>query len=247
MSSKNILQEYCQKHHTANPEYATVCTTTPPALPVFQCTLKFRGVQYEGSGSTRINAEKDAAAKACVVLEQSVFPPIARSMIDGPLIRPEQFTCPLPPVPPVAPPAANLVVLDPAIIAFRSGARTLTQKFASILDIPSSAYQTIYLIDGDSCHVENESKFSEAGSLFVYFVAKNTTKPSPADHQHRFENCCIFISDSIGRDAADHLLTFTLGQMTAIWHGKKYIIATHDHFGECLEKFVPGCQCICSL
>jgi hypothetical protein len=223
MSSKNRLQEYCQRHHLANPEYLSECITSLREPPRFHSTVTFLEHTYEGYGPTRIGAEKDAAERACSDIPPE-FPKYIPSMEN------------------------NLCAIDSAIISVTQYKTSgLTQKYTSILDIPSHRYQTIYLIDGDNCHVENEGMFGTPTALFVYFIAKNTTKPFPSEHQQRFENCCTFISDSIGRDAADHLLTFTLGQMTAIWTDKKYIIVTHDHFGECLEKFVSGCRCICAI
>lgn len=123
----------------------------------------------------------------------------------------------------------------------------LCQKYPDLSKIPIDQYSQIYLIDGDNCHVTNENIFHDISCLYIYFVAQNTTKPQPLIHQQKYVNCCVFISRSIGRDAVDHLLTFSLGQMSIIWSNKVYYIVTRDHFGECLQTFMNSCHLICSI
>lgn len=125
----------------------------------------------------------------------------------------------------------------------------LTQKYDyDLLQIPID-YETIYLIDGDNYTIsgEEEKVFEEYDSLFIYFIAKNNTRPQPIRQQQEHDNCCIFISDSISHDAVDHLISFFLGKMSVIWTGKKYYIVTRDHFAECLEKFQSNTKVICSF
>lgn len=123
----------------------------------------------------------------------------------------------------------------------------LCQKYTDLTKIPIDQYSQIYLIDGDNCHVINENVFQHSTCLYIYFVAQNTTKPQPLTHQQKYANCCVFISESIGRDAVDHLLTFSLGQMSIIWSNKVYYVVTRDHFGECLKTFMKNCHLICSI
>jgi hypothetical protein len=120
-------------------------------------------------------------------------------------------------------------------------------KYKSLRSVPIESYQRVYLIDGDNCHVTNNRHFDDMSSLFIYFIAKNNTHPYPFQHQAQHPNCCVFVSDSIGRDATDHMLTFYLGQMSVMWCGKTYFIVTKDHFAECLEKIMCDCQVLCSL
>lgn len=123
----------------------------------------------------------------------------------------------------------------------------LYQKYEHITSIFDEEYDKVYLIDGDNCHVTDETIFADPKKLFIYFVAKNTTKIILMKHQEQYENCCIFISNSIGQDAVDHLLSFTLGQMTMAWRHLDYFVVTRDHFGECLQAFVPNCKLLCTI
>ena len=124
----------------------------------------------------------------------------------------------------------------------------LHQKYEHITAILDEEYDQVYLIDGDNCHITDETVFADPKKLFIYFVAKNTTKLVAMRHQDQYENCCLFISDSIGQDAVDHLLSFTLGQMSISWHrGLEYYIVTRDHFGECLQAFIPRCKLLCRM
>ena len=58
-----------------------------------------------------------------------------------------------------------------------------------------------------------------------------------------------FISDSVGKDAADHLLTFNAGILhhMLLGHSMNYYVFTNDNFGQLLEKFMPNCKFICSI
>jgi hypothetical protein len=204
MSSKNTLQEYCQKNGQPLPIYTTVRINDRSLMPLFESTLVFNGTPYTARGATKVAAEKQVATEVLPHLSESV---------------------------------AQIGAIG-----------ALRQKYASLTDIPNDTYQLIYLIDGDNCHVTHEEMFMEIHSLFIYFVAKNNSHRYPFAHQEKYANCCVFISDSIGRDATDHLLTFYLGKMSILWAtNKTYYIVTLDHFGECLEKFMQNCHFICKI
>lgn len=203
MSSKNIFQEYCQKHKIPLPIYDTKQIQQLPIL--FESKVNFNGVEYSARGSSKVIAEKEVATLVC----------------------------------------GN--IYDNISILTDVEQQKLTQKYDNITDIPIENFQKIYLIDGDNYHVTNESVFQRTDSLYIYIVAKNNTKPQPIIQQQKYNNCCIFISESVNRDAVDHLITFNLGKMSVMWKNKEYYIVTRDHFGECLEKFMQSCHFICSI
>jgi len=105
---------------------------------------------------------------------------------------------------------------------------------------------TILLVDAENSDIDIDILKENIVALF--FVAKNTTKNKVFELQEKYHNCFVFISDSIGRDAADHLMTFHAGQLSLInQHGKNsYYVLTKDHFGEFFEKLMPNCKLICS-
>jgi hypothetical protein len=124
---------------------------------------------------------------------------------------------------------------------------SISQKYPNPMAIPMSQYGRIYLIDGDNCHVTDEKLFDVSDSLYMYIIARNNTHPQPLLHQQKYSNCCVFVSETISRDAVDHLLTFFLGQLSITQPDKHYYVVTKDHFGECLESFMSNCKLVCSL
>lgn len=217
MSSKNILQEYCQKNKLDFPIYETYRIDGTDNLPIFECSINFLNKIYKSTGNSKICAEKNAASIVCNEIVNNHQIKFSNSEIKKEnVIRNNVFY-------------------------------TLSQKYSNILEILDELFENIYLIDGDNCHIMNEDVFNDQKSLFIYFVAKNNTKIQPIIHQQKYENCCIFISKSIGKDAVDHLMSYYLGKMSMIWLNKKYFILTKDHFGECLEKNHENCYLICSL
>jgi len=124
------------------------------------------------------------------------------------------------------------------------------QKSRSIYDVNISGYDKIILIDADNCDVDiNADNYSTI--LFLFFCAKNTTKKLCFKLQHKYDNCYVFISESVGRDATDHLLTFVAGIIDCTNRISKinpiHYVLTKDHFGEYLEKFMTNTSFICSI
>jgi hypothetical protein len=236
MSSKNTLQEYFQKKRKQlPPPYDTQRISTVTEAPLFRSVINIDGCNYCGEGSTKVDAEKDAAQHALD----------GRVSVEGK----SQFS-------------------DPAIVSIQRTRESIgtflapvecvrAPKYASIREISIDNYQVIYLIDGDNCNVENEHVFKNKTCLFIYFIAKNNTKPFPFAHQEQYDNCCVFVADTVARDAVDHMISFFLGQMVILWstslaslsrpQDRQYFIVTRDHFGECLEKMAPNCHLVCSV
>lgn len=202
MSSKNTLQEYCQKHKLSLPNYVTPRISKITDQPLFESTITFNGITYKATGATKIMAEKDVA---------------------------------------------QLVCNNMASLKLTETIPQLYQKYESLEKSPINKYKNIYLVDGDNCNIVNEKLFDDPNNFVIYFIAKNNTKPFPMTHQKTYENCCVFISDTINRDAVDHLITLYLGKMTILIPDKIFYVVTKDHFGECLEKFVKDCHLICNI
>lgn len=120
-----------------------------------------------------------------------------------------------------------------------------TQKVNDVLDINFSLYNRILLVDGENCDFSMDLLNSD--DLVLMFVAKNTTKNIVFKYQELYDNCFVFISQSVIQDAADHLLTFYAGILSIINKDGNYYVLTKDHYGECLEKFMENCKFICSL
>lgn len=68
MSSKNKLQEFCQKHKFPIPEYFTSRSGGSDNDPEWSSSLVYQGVTYLGTGKSKKEAELDAASR--VVLEE---------------------------------------------------------------------------------------------------------------------------------------------------------------------------------
>lgn len=125
------------------------------------------------------------------------------------------------------------------------------QKASDIYSIDLKQYETIILVDSENSELTDQQIDKYSDSLFLFFCAKNTTKLYCFTMQETKENAYVFISQSVGRDAADHLLSFTLGILTCIDKCNKYehsyFVYTKDHYGECLEKFGLSIKHICDF
>lgn len=119
------------------------------------------------------------------------------------------------------------------------------QKTKNLTDININNYKRILLVDGENCDLEIERV--DSNILVLIFVSKNTTKNLVFRLQHNNPNCYVFISNSVGRDAADHLLTFYAGKLSVLYENIECYVLTKDHYGEFLEKFMNNCKFICSI
>lgn len=119
------------------------------------------------------------------------------------------------------------------------------QKVNEVEDVPFNNYNEILLLDGENCNIDM-SKVKN-NMLVLIFAAKNTTKNNIFTLQQNYDNCYVFLSQSVGKDAADHLLTFYAGKLSILLDGNNinYYILTKDHYGEFIEKFMPNCKFIC--
>lgn len=118
------------------------------------------------------------------------------------------------------------------------------QKVKELHEIDFNRYHSIILVDGENCDIDI-SKIS-SNMLVLFFAAKNTTKNKIFEYQSTYDNCYVFLSQCVGKDAADHLLTFYAGQLSRMTDKQMYVL-TKDHYGEFLEKFMNNCKFICSL
>ncbi len=119
------------------------------------------------------------------------------------------------------------------------------QKINDIKTINFNLFKRIILVDGENC--DFEIKKLDSNDLVYIFVAKNTSKNIVFELQEKYNNCYVFISECVGKDAADHLLTFYAGILSMIHPNGTYFVLTKDHYGEFLEKFMCNCKFICSF
>jgi hypothetical protein len=139
-----------------------------------------------------------------------------------------------------------LLLKETQEINFSSGQNIgRNQKIKQVQDINFKLYNRILLIDGENCDFDMNKL--EKNDLVIIFVAKNTTKNIVFKFQDKYDNVFVFISQCVGQDAADHLLTFTAGILSVIFSEGKYWVLTKDHYGQSLEKFMKNCKFICSL
>lgn len=198
-SYKNILQEYTQKNNLKNPEYMTTSINIRSGLLWRAILVLFDGTTFESEGTTKKNAETNAAMLACNYVNL--------------LEQPKKVLC--------------------------------TQKVNDILEIDLLCYRIIILVDAENLDIDMDNL--PEYTLVLIFVSKNTSKKNVFQWQSKYDNCYVFISDSVGPDASDHLLTFYAGKLSVNQHGKhQYYILTKDHFGAHIEKFMENCKFICS-
>lgn len=113
----------------------------------------------------------------------------------------------------------------------------------SIYDIPNLLdFKSIVLLDVENIIFDKKIK---KNVLYLAFVAKNTNKRWIFDE--KYDNLYIFVSESLGKDASDFLLTLYLGKLTVLMNkNTKYIVFTKDHYGDLLTSFVDNCSLVCS-
>ena len=95
-------------------------------------------------------------------------------------------------------------------------------------------YKTILLVDGENCNYQ-----CFEGVLTLVFMAKNSTR--------KMNGGCKMISESVGKDAVDHMITFYAGKFSVVHPEGKYYILTRDHFGQYLEGLMSNCKFICEM
>jgi hypothetical protein len=128
----------------------------------------------------------------------------------------------------------------------------IAQKCDSIYNIDLEKYNNFILIDAENCDVNRDNLNVYSDTLFLFFCSKNTTKTYCFKLQQEYENCFVIISQSVGRDASDHLLTYIFGIICNEHHnlGKndsRYYVLTKDHYGEYLEKYNDCTKFICNI
>lgn len=216
ISSKNLLQEYCQKNQLSMPIYHTTrCEGYKDNEPMWEAnvTCVVNAQIFQALGKTK----KEAELKAADLMYNSIFKTKTSSTSTS---MPNN-------------------IAKPTI--------SRQQKIDDITKIAIREYDTIILVDGENCDITFDQL--DEHNLVLIFVAKNTTKNIVFQHQFIHKHCYVFISESVGKDAADHYLTFMAGKLSMmdVMKNKQCYVLTKDHYGEFLEKFMPKCKFICSL
>ncbi len=135
------------------------------------------------------------------------------------------------------------------VVKERENAPVISKVQKSTLEkINLSPFKNIILVDAENQDVDDKYLTSNTkDNMFMMFVAKNTSKNWVFRAQDNFKDSCyVFISQCVGKDAADHMLTFYLGKLSVLAPDKKYYILTKDHYGEYLPHFCPNSKFICS-
>jgi Double-stranded RNA binding motif len=123
--------------------------------------------------------------------------------------------------------------------------QTIYQKVKDISEIEIKNYKLVLLVDGENSDFDIKKLSNDI--LILIFASKNTSKKLIFQFQNDYANCYVFISECVGRDAADHLLTFYAGKLSILYNNMQYYVLTKDHYGEFLEKFMNKCKYICSI
>jgi len=106
------------------------------------------------------------------------------------------------------------------------------------LDIRNIDFETMILIDGDNVDPPNIEYQKFDDTIFIIFLAKNSTRLSRScTIETQNSNCYIIKTKSIAADVTDHLITYHLGMLQTVHENKKYVIVTKDHFGEVVTSF----------
>lgn len=240
---KNKLQEYFQKKYLAIPKYNTRRTGGTDHQPEWISDIElYDGRKFTGSSKSTKSQAENSVAQICynniVGIVKSKSGTTTSSRTSGTSSSASSST------------SGTSSSASGTSSSTGSVKPVVTEKCPSIYDLNMNSYNIIILVDADNCDVNlDASQYPK--TLFIFFCAKNTTKRVCFQLQERYENCYVFISQSVGRDATDHLLTFTAGIIACANRITKrnpvQYILTKDHFGEYLERFTPNTKFICSI
>jgi Double-stranded RNA binding motif len=123
-------------------------------------------------------------------------------------------------------------------------------KILKNFDVSHYHYENIdniVFIDGENVDISLENLIDYKQTLFLVFVSKNTTKKQCFHIENHNSNCFLLVTQSMGKDSADHYLTFVFGQLSIILNHQKinYYLISRDHFIECLTTFMPHTINLC--
>lgn len=123
---------------------------------------------------------------------------------------------------------------------------SVTSKFNELIQLRNfQEADRIILLDTDNISLNHEQMETTYSTQILAFTAKNTTKTNIFDLERLFPFVHVFISDRVGRDAADFLLAFYAGKLSMLDLDKDIYILTRDHYGEHLETFLDRGKFVC--
>lgn len=232
MSSKSELQEYTQKCKIPMPIYNDWrIDNGEDHIPKWKSLVIVASQEFYGEGKNKKEAQEKAAHLALFNIKQGK----ASRYNNAPLVQ----NTPI------------IQELDEFIPRVHS-AQVTEQKIPlhTNIKLPQllEDFPTQYILLIDVENVDFDPDHLPKNLLILIFAAKNTTKIKICNLALQRRNCFLMITKSVGKDAADHYMTFTLGQISLLRNKSQYVfILTRDKFGQNLEYFTTNCRHICSL
>lgn len=220
---KNLLQEYHQKNKLNLPLYSSKRIDDGiDNAPIWKSTVIVANISFNGISGSKKDADNIAANHAykyIISIDQSFQKNVNMNI--------------------------NKNINKNININVSQKSHNIYQKVQALNEINVHNYKIVLLVDGENCDFDITKLPND--TLVLIFASKNTSKKNIFQFQNDYENCYIFISQCVGRDAADHLLTYYAGKLSILYENMQYYILTKDHYGEFLEKFMNKCKFICSI
>lgn len=223
---KGLLQEHCAKNNIQLPTYKTIYKSGPSHEPLFESTCNCNGLTFTASAKNKKIAEAESAEKTYLAI------------INSPVVAL-----------PVIQPLSIKGYVSPPVINMDSSTVVKQKTISDVNEINFFEYKYVVMVDAENLDFDMKCIKDFNNVVVLFFVAKNTTKKIIFKYELEYKDCHVIVSDSIAKDAADHLLSFTLGRLQEInkaFIDIIYFVYTRDHYGQLLEKFAKNCKFICS-
>jgi hypothetical protein len=203
--------------------------------PTFQTTLDVFSKLYVGNGPSKKIAEMTAAELAWLDIKPNILSnkaQIISSLVTGSMTLGSPLV------------TGSMTLGSPLMLPL------ISHTEEDLININFDLYTKIILVDGENVAIDEQ--FIEPHVLILIFAAKNTSRKNIKTLSKQYINCLLYLSESVGKDAADHLLTYYAGKLSMIMkfknitHIENIYVCTMDHYGEFLEKFMD-CKFICQF
>jgi len=218
VNAKTKLLEYIRYEQLPTPFFETIKDPESPShVPIFHSKCYFEGKLFQADGRTKRKAE----VSVCEKIIADFYPYYKISLL--PQASFQDVTSQGAWIPPSPKP-----------------------YFEELIE--TSDFQTaerIILLDAENITLKPEQLDTNYDTQILAFVAKNTTKESIFNLEALFPFVHVFVSDRVGRDAADFLLAFYAGKLSMLHLPTKIYILTKDHYGEHLETFLDHGKYVC--
>jgi hypothetical protein len=234
-SAKSRLQEHLQKQGDPLPTYSdTMLEGQAAHTPQWHSQLTTCSLTFVGAGPNKASAQAEAAERALLHLTSALQRRTTESVERYGSVVLEAVS------------ATN----DCKEATLRDGAHGATVRPPDTggqrglcAAVAHRGAATCVFIDLDNVDFDPQTAQQHLDVAFLLYHSKNGTRTG--ERFHGLPNCCVWVPDTVVKDAVDHLMTFECGRMVERFAASgvalpRLLIVTADHFGEALARICHG-------